>query len=111
MAKEENIGRKKVVKLPQPTQEDKIKSLTKLIEELDNENKALRQRLTEASQHIRQLNQEAFYAHLSWLWTVLSADERIKSSFNPDFIEARRKEFEDMMTPKEAPKEAVKEEK
>ena len=109
MAKEENIGKSnkggKVVKMPQPTQQNKMESMGNLIEQLDKENKALRQRLSEAGQHIRQMNMEGFYTRLSWLWTVISADEKVRKEFNPDFVARCYAEFEDMMTPPKAPKQ------
>lgn len=109
MAKEELKNLKGLGGNPKEKQEEPknqrltYDQLAQMAQQLSVENQKLRQMVTGMKQQIESYQMQDFYQRLEWLWRVITYREL--NLFEPEFIAARIKEFEMMMTPLETPKD------
>lgn len=77
------------------------------LRQLDAQNKALKNQLSQAVEEIKFLTQAEFHKKLEWLWRVITL-ENSAAVFTPEFYNTCVAEFMEMMTP-QAPEEEAKE--
>lgn len=73
--------------------------LMQLASQQNTELNRLRQTANQLKMQIDAYQMQDFYKRLEWLWTVISCDN--PGLFPQDFIDAKRDEFMEMMTPAE----------
>jgi hypothetical protein len=86
-----------------------VETLMTQLNNLNAQNKMLKDRLNQAIEQIQFLSQNEFHKKLEWLWKVITLENSV-AIFSPDFYDTCVAEFIDMMTPQVPEEEAKKSE-
>ena len=86
-----------------------VETLMTQLNNLNTQNKMLKDRLNQDIEQIQFLSQNEFHKKLEWLWKVITL-EGSADIFSPDFYDTCVAEFMDMMTPQVPEEEAKKSE-